>query len=144
MIYFIKTKDHPYVKIGFTNDSDAERRRASLQTACPFELEILNFYKGSEDLEKELHQKFGDSRLHGEWFFWSEEIQAWLQSDNGMSPVWYPDKPLKMSEIKNYVRERLKYDKEKSCSKRRVSKRSQERLEEAAEYLETNFPKEGR
>ena len=77
MIYFIKTADRGFVKIGQARDPEA--RLKQLQTASPDELEIIATipdYYG--DTEKELHARFKDDRYRGEWFRYSREIRQYL------------------------------------------------------------------
>ncbi|MBB5709317.1 GIY-YIG nuclease family protein [Sphingomonas xinjiangensis] len=68
-VYFIGIGS-PYVthvKIGFTA-GDPAARLASLQTGCPFKMEMLGFVFGTKSQEAELHHVFSDSRCMGEWF----------------------------------------------------------------------------
>lgn len=58
----------PYVKIGFTSQSIAERL-ATLSTGCPEPLVVyFEFRNRPEAFERELHREFQSLRLRGEWF----------------------------------------------------------------------------
>lgn len=63
-VYFMLAKNR--VKIGFSNDP--KKRAAEMQTAVPERLEIVLKIKGGRELEREMHARFQDLRLGGEWF----------------------------------------------------------------------------
>ena len=68
-VYFIT--DGRFTKIGKAND--VLRRLKELQTATPYELEILRIFKCSNEreaynLEQFFHTSFQDKRVKGEWF----------------------------------------------------------------------------
>lgn len=76
-VYFIAIGD-PYithVKIGFTNDSPFSRLK-SLQTGCPFPMRVLGFILGNKAHEAELHRVLADDRTTGEWFAFSDRVEA--------------------------------------------------------------------
>lgn len=62
--YFVLNKDAGAVKIG-TSDFPQERL-AQLQTGSPSELELILTI--DSDVEEELHRRFSDHRIRGEWF----------------------------------------------------------------------------
>lgn len=63
-VYFIRVGDH--IKIGFsTRPID---RLNGLQTSNPGRLEIVGTRPGSRKTEAELHERFKDMRVRGEWF----------------------------------------------------------------------------
>lgn len=74
VVYFMYSAGR--VKIG--TSSDAECRRLSFATAGPFPPAIILVMRGSVRDERELHKQFDESRLHGEWFAWSDKIQDFL------------------------------------------------------------------
>ena len=67
-VYLIRVKDTNLHKIGVAND--AKKRLTALQTASPFELELLTCYQVFDpyDHEKKLHRYFERQRTQGEWF----------------------------------------------------------------------------
>ena len=67
MIYLIKTKDNDFYKIGYTSNS-VKKRLKSIQTCCPYKLEIINKVNGSIQEEKILHTLFKEHKTQGEWF----------------------------------------------------------------------------
>lgn len=81
-VYFIKAIGRNLVKIGYANDWKAVHSRLNtLQTASPYDLEILTIVRGVErDFEQEMHGVFCDSRLRGEWFEYTPEMQEFLRS----------------------------------------------------------------
>lgn len=73
MVYLIADRGNELCKIGFTN-TEVEKRMSSLKTGNPFELEVLAVIEGERELEKELHTKFKDYKVKGEWFKLTDEI----------------------------------------------------------------------
>ena len=70
-IYLLKvdTNDKRLYKIGFTRGS-IEQRIKSLQTGCPFEIKLVDFYESDygQTLEKSLQNRFNYKKTFGEWF----------------------------------------------------------------------------
>jgi len=66
IIYFIQQGNDGAIKIGISNNF--EKRLAQLQTGSPYRLKVLLTINGNERLEKQLHNKFAEFRLSGEWF----------------------------------------------------------------------------
>ena len=56
-----------FVKIG--KSDNVRKRLATLQTACPQELELLGQMRASPSLERLIHRSIDKYRAHGEWFF---------------------------------------------------------------------------
>ena len=66
-IYIIETTEGPHrIKIGFAGD--VEKRFASIRTACPVEIRLVQYVPGSMDEERQIHEKLAAHRLRGEWF----------------------------------------------------------------------------
>lgn len=72
-VYFVANNeqndyDALRVKIGLSKDVHARIRQ--LQTGSPYKLALMGWVIGSDDrpLEAELHERFADRHLHGEWF----------------------------------------------------------------------------
>ncbi|MEW2393036.1 GIY-YIG nuclease family protein [Streptomyces venezuelae] len=63
--YVIGIEGSSLVKIGQTSVEPRERRGA-LQTGLPFELTLLWSVLG--DYEAQLHERFAEYRVRGEWF----------------------------------------------------------------------------
>lgn len=66
MIYFVS--DGEYVKIGFTDDVDVDRRLAALQIGNARKLTLLGVIEGGRESETVLHRVFDGIRIRGEWF----------------------------------------------------------------------------
>lgn len=71
-IYFIQEKGTNAIKIGIT--TNVLSRLHSLGTSNPYELELLATTNGTEEDEKNLHEKFSKYRLKGEWFKENDEL----------------------------------------------------------------------
>jgi hypothetical protein len=71
-VYFIEAIGTNRVKIGHAEDP--EKRLAELQTASPFDLQLLFSFPGDEALEAQYHAKYAHLRVrpNGEWFFSTE------------------------------------------------------------------------
>ena len=65
-IYFIQSAAQGPVKIGIANDPI--KRMRDLQTGNPAVLHLRHVVPGDRDLEKELHHRFREARIRGEWF----------------------------------------------------------------------------
>ena len=66
MIYFIT--DGEYVKIGFTDQDDAENRLKALQVGNARKLTLIGTIPGGLTEEATLHKVFAQLRANGEWF----------------------------------------------------------------------------
>jgi len=66
VLYVIGQPGTSIVKIGVTRNVSS--RLKSLQTGSPVPLAVLWWHPGSYDLEENLHAKFSEYRLAGEWF----------------------------------------------------------------------------
>lgn len=76
-IYFIQQGDNGPIKIGYS--TNPEKRLQTLNTASPYPLKLLHTIQGGKNLEKELHARFADTQLDGEWFEDSEELLAYIE-----------------------------------------------------------------
>ena|SRR2546425_11871577 len=68
-VYLIGSHEHGWYKIGRSNNP--KMRLNTLQTACPFALELIRFAVpncGAKQVESRLHHLFSDNRIRGEWF----------------------------------------------------------------------------
>ena len=75
-VYFISDGDA--IKIGLSKTPKGRLR--TLQTGHPRELVLLASLEGSRRLEREIHERFANLRLRGEWFRDDGEIRKWLRS----------------------------------------------------------------
>jgi hypothetical protein len=69
MIYILRTDSgsETFYKIGYTK-KEISKRIKSLQTGCPYKLELVRIFQGTQEKEKEIHSILKSSRFHGEWF----------------------------------------------------------------------------
>lgn len=74
-IYFIGPKDGP-VKIGFS--INPFERRADLQTGNHSDLFIFGLMPGDESDERELHARFSESSIRGEWFQLTDDLRQFI------------------------------------------------------------------
>jgi len=68
VIYFVGSMEHGWCKIGKT--VNLRRRVATMQTGCPFTIDVLHYIKTDDTLKAERvqHRKFNKHRIRGEWF----------------------------------------------------------------------------
>ena len=71
VVYFVRCED--YVKIGFSQD--LKTRISDLQTACPYELELIAAIPGEWSLEGIFHNVLRDKRIRGEWFVLDDDLR---------------------------------------------------------------------
>jgi hypothetical protein len=83
MVYFIEGAGR--VKIGWT--SDLRGRLSALQSASPVPLRVLASLRASRHMELELHDRFAEFRLHGEWFELADPVRLYIESIGSRVPV---------------------------------------------------------
>lgn len=68
-----------FIKIG--KAANVSRRLASMRTSQPFEVEVVKTFEDCDGhtLERDLHQRFADSRHRGEWFREEGDLATWLK-----------------------------------------------------------------
>ena len=71
-IYFIQELASRHIKIGCT--INPSRRIRSLYLTIPGNIQVLGIFPGSVYLEKDLHFRFRELRVKGEWFKESDKI----------------------------------------------------------------------
>ncbi|ART68194.1 hypothetical protein BTO20_05995 [Mycobacterium dioxanotrophicus] len=76
-VYFI-SDEHGNVKIGYATSVQA--RFADLQVANASELTIVLEMPGGPKLERELHRRFAEHRVRGEWFKLTTDILEYIAS----------------------------------------------------------------
>lgn len=81
-IYFMLAEHNlvrPMLKIGFSLRSPDERLK-SCQTGSPVKLlHLVGFVVGQMRDERELHRNFAAQHSHGEWFFFEDELEAYVE-----------------------------------------------------------------
>lgn len=77
-VYFIKDLITGNIKIG--RAVNPIKRLKSLQTGNPNKLVIVTTQEGGEKLENELHRRFAASRIIGEWFSPSKELEDYISA----------------------------------------------------------------
>lgn len=77
MIYFIGNKKQKLVKIGYT-DQSIRVRFSTIQSNCPFEVEILLTIDGMRNTERHIHDIFKNAHYRGEWFKITPDIKAFI------------------------------------------------------------------
>ena len=81
LVYLLKSiQDDPVYKIGVTTNID--KRLPQIATKLPFEVALEHKIKHDSiyELESELHNKFSDKRLNGEWFRLEDKDVKYIKS----------------------------------------------------------------
>ena len=78
LVYFIRAGNSLNIKIGYTTVG-LKKRLKSLQTGNAKKLHMVCSLKGGHRLEKQLHKKFKEDRLCGEWFNLSPKLQTFIE-----------------------------------------------------------------
>jgi hypothetical protein len=87
-VYFIRNAKA--IKIGFT--TDIEQRMKRLQTASSSPLELLGTVAGTLQDEQNLHLRFANLRLRGEWFRGHTSLMAYIREATEVpEPVAAPE-----------------------------------------------------
>lgn len=88
MIYFIQQHNESLaVKIGYTASDEPEGRLRSLQTGNPSELTVLGTMPGTAADERELHRRFANFRLVGEWFRPVPQLLLFINQATSKKPL---------------------------------------------------------
>jgi hypothetical protein len=74
MVYFVQDERGGPIKIGYCGEGQAARRLAQIQTHNPSPLRMTRVIQGDRGVERELHKRFADLRIRGEWFYPATEL----------------------------------------------------------------------
>lgn len=99
-VYFVNAVGTDLFKVGFTA-GDTRARIRSLQTACPYDLEVYDtiIHPDAQAIEREIHQKLSGYHRRGEWFEvdrnvidrviaeYSDTGSPWVQLTDGQACV---------------------------------------------------------
>lgn len=80
MIYFIGNKEQKVVKIGYTLDRYIRGRFLTVQTNCPFDVEVFLTVNGMKNTEKHFHNLFKNDHIKGEWYKLSYDIEHYINN----------------------------------------------------------------
>lgn len=87
IVYFILDSYSNSVKIGYSTIKGLKKRVENLQIGTPYELKLLGIVWGDKKIEKELHKKFKHSRIRGEWFHYTQELEEYLNESWDFSTI---------------------------------------------------------
>lgn len=86
-VYFIGAEEVRRVKIGRAYIRTVPNRLSSFRIGCPVELRVLGLFPAMYSVEEAVtHDKFAHLRVRGEWFSWTEEIDAFIAKE--CRPEW--------------------------------------------------------
>ncbi|MBB3889470.1 hypothetical protein GGQ61_000167 [Phenylobacterium haematophilum] len=80
VVYFVQAQELRLIKIGVCDRP--ERRLRELANGCPDELTVLGLQYCDDfgRLEEDLHAKFAEDRVRGEWFLPSDRLRRHIQA----------------------------------------------------------------
>lgn len=87
-VYFITCRQTGTVKIGSSLEPNA--RLKEIQTGHPFDLKLEAVLPGGFDEENDMHRRFADERLKGEWFTITDMIELIIRNNPPPPPVRIP------------------------------------------------------
>lgn len=93
MIYFIRSGKRGPIKIGYT-ENNIEGRIRELQCGSPEPLTLMGVMPGDISKEKELHEKFKEHRMVGEWFKPITELKHFIFGNTDFDIEYISDKQL--------------------------------------------------
>lgn len=89
-IYFVGSREHGMVKIGRT--ARLKHRMSSLRNSAPVPIKLFAVVFADPSLESCLHKRFEASRMHGEWFQISDEINQCIEDIKAQRfAEWVPE-----------------------------------------------------
>lgn len=79
-VYVIRLRGFDLVKIGYS--TDPARRRIELEYGSGMQggMDLLFHRPGDGKMERQLHARFAEQRLYGEWFRLEGELAAWVEA----------------------------------------------------------------
>lgn len=84
-VYFMQAQATRMIKIGYSNN--VLRRRIQIQIGCGSPVAILLTMPGGPILEEQMHERFKDHRVFGEWFSPADEIMSFISRENERTSV---------------------------------------------------------
>lgn len=85
MVYFARLPSNRVIKIGWS--SNVGDRIAQLRSEFKEPVELLCTLAGGADLEASFHVRFSSSRIAGEWFEPSEELETLVETIRGNASI---------------------------------------------------------
>lgn len=76
--YFVGSREHRMVKIGVT--TRLKSRMSSLRNSSPVSVKLFAVVFGPPCIEDALHRRFEKSRMHGEWFKITSDIEDCIEA----------------------------------------------------------------
>lgn len=84
MIYFILDRKNKVVKIGKYTKGKLAIRLSGLQVGNVHLLEVIGVQEGERCEEAELHEKFIDLRVRGEWFVYKRPLEEYIKRNTNL------------------------------------------------------------
>jgi len=85
-IYFIEESGTGAIKIGLTGD--IKKRKSGIKSSTPHQLRVLGVMMGDIQDEAELHKKFSQYNIQGEWYRPEPELLAFIKTICQQQHAW--------------------------------------------------------
>lgn len=79
-VYFIQERDNPRGPVKIGHSVDPFRRFLLIRANSPVDLTLRATIAGDADVERRFHNRFRDSHMRQEWFYWSEDMEHVLSA----------------------------------------------------------------
>jgi hypothetical protein len=80
-VYFLLYGNGSGAKVKIGTSKNVNGRLAVLRTGVPGKARVYYVTPGNISLERDLHRKFAEDRISGEWFQFSAAIRDWIAQD---------------------------------------------------------------
>jgi Meiotically Up-regulated Gene 113 (MUG113) protein len=80
-VYFLLYGNGNNAKVKIGTSKNVNARLASLKTGVPGKVRVYYVTPANIALERELHDRFAEDRVSGEWFRFSQAIRDWINQD---------------------------------------------------------------
>lgn len=86
-VYFLLYGNGNGAKVKIGTSKNVNGRLAILKTGVPGKARVYYVTPGNIALERNLHRKFAEDRVSGEWFQFSQAIRDWIKQDRDRRAV---------------------------------------------------------
>jgi Tfp pilus assembly ATPase PilU len=101
LVYLIQAGDNGPILIGTTTDKSIRQRTNTIQHGNHEPLHVLAAYDGDQHLERQLHVRFADHRIRGDWY--SPDIMLNLPENIVQVIEHDPDEEARQNAIANLI-----------------------------------------
>lgn len=79
LVYFIKAKRYPWVKVGMSRDMKTmDKRLTTIASREPFDVVLMGVSSRLE--EKDAHSDLSEHHVRSEWFRWNKDVSDYVKA----------------------------------------------------------------